>query len=345
MTQPFLGAIRTTLTGLRRFRWAQCQLDSIAQARTVRDAKARISTLPEGLDDTYGRILSQVPAAYVAVFLKALNWLAFAVVPLTLEQLWEAVAIERNTASIDEDSRLRGPHDVLELGKSLVRATAEGHVGLAHLSVRDYLLSSKIRDNAAVSQFALERREGSAGLAVDCLTYLFFEELRDGPSRTADEYVGRLKRLPMLKYAATAWPYHVKAAAAAAGGEVEHLVSRFFHPECRNNFMSWVQVLNADANFKWDVYPRHATPLYYASSFGLGWAVRSLLWVAGPAGKDDRVPPRDFVFAALRIALDHGDPWAAPALALYARAARATPALCQAMATFRVAAEVPACGR
>src|SRR6266568_394655 len=71
------------------------------------------------------------------------------------------------------------------------------------------------------------------------------------------------------------------------------------------------------------------------------WAVRSLLWVAGPAGKDDRVPPRDFVFAALRIALDHGDPWAAPALALYARAARATPALCQAMATFRVAAEVP----
>src|SRR5213080_3784234 len=66
----------------------------------------------------------------------------------------------------------------------------------------------------------------------------------------------------------------------------------------------------------------------------IGWAIRSFLWVAGPL-KEQRVPPRDFVFAALRIALDQRDPWAAPALAVYARAARATSALCEAMGTFR----------
>jgi len=75
------------------------------------------------------------------------------------------------------------------------------------------------------------------------------------------------------------------------------------------------------------------------------WEVRPLVWVAGPEGKSPRVPPRDFVFGALRVALDANDPWAEPALAAYARAARTTPALCEAMATFKVATDVQACRR
>jgi len=73
------------------------------------------------------------------------------------------------------------------------------------------------------------------------------------------------------------------------------------------------------------------------------WGVRPLVWVAGPEGKSPQVPPRDFVFGALRVALDAHDPWAEPALATYGRAARTTPALCEPMATFRVAADVPTC--
>ncbi len=76
---------------------------------------------------------------------------------------------------------------------------------------------------------------------------------------------------------------------------------------------------------------------------GVRWSARPLLWVAGPAGKGERVPPRDFVFAALRVALDRQDGWAAPALALYARAARSTAALCAPLATFRVAGDIAAC--
>ena len=77
----------------------------------------------------------------------------------------------------------------------------------------------------------------------------------------------------------------------------------------------------------------------------IGWSTRPLVWVAGPHLKDDRVPPRDFVFAALRLALDGNDAWAPPALALYARAARATPALCEALKTFRLTNEIPSCRR
>ncbi len=70
------------------------------------------------------------------------------------------------------------------------------------------------------------------------------------------------------------------------------------------------------------------------------WSARPLLWVAGPHLKDDRVPPRDFVFAALKMALERRETWAQPALALYARAARTTPALCAPLATFRLREDV-----
>ncbi len=77
----------------------------------------------------------------------------------------------------------------------------------------------------------------------------------------------------------------------------------------------------------------------------IAWQVRPLVWVAGPAGKSPRVPPGDFGFAALRLALDAHDPWSDAPLALYARAVRSTPALCEPLGTFRIAADVPACRR
>ena len=72
----------------------------------------------------------------------------------------------------------------------------------------------------------------------------------------------------------------------------------------------------------------------------VSWNVRPLVWVAGQEAKQDRVPARDFVFAALRLALDQHDTWAAPALAVYRRAAALTPGLCDALATFQLKSEV-----
>ncbi|HEV8305453.1 MAG TPA: hypothetical protein VGQ25_10855 [Gemmatimonadales bacterium] len=72
----------------------------------------------------------------------------------------------------------------------------------------------------------------------------------------------------------------------------------------------------------------------------LDWKNRPLVWVAGPEPKADRVPPQDFVFAALRLALDQHDTWSAPALTLYRRAADITSALCRPLGTFGLKAEV-----
>lgn len=70
------------------------------------------------------------------------------------------------------------------------------------------------------------------------------------------------------------------------------------------------------------------------------WANRPLVWVAGPESRGDRVPPQDFVFAALRLALDQHETWSPPAVALYRRAATVTSALCRPLGTFGLTTEV-----
>ncbi|HET7791059.1 MAG TPA: hypothetical protein VFK78_09705 [Gemmatimonadales bacterium] len=68
----------------------------------------------------------------------------------------------------------------------------------------------------------------------------------------------------------------------------------------------------------------------------LHWNTQPLVWVAGPEEKGDRVPPRDFVFAAARQALDEHQAWGDVVLAIYRRAATLTPALCEPLGTFQL---------
>lgn len=258
-----------------RFRWAACQLDALGQCRTIRDVKESLRTLPRGLNETYGRLLASIAPSDVRLVQKILTWLAFSSIPLTLHQLWEALAIEEGCESIDEESRLRSPQDIITLGNSLITLASDGHVMLAHLSVRDYLVSTEIGQHEETSKFSLQPSLGHHSLARDCLTYLFFSHLSSGPSTTQEEYLSRLKQHPLLTYAARYWFYHVRSGQQNA--ELQSHINRFFSPGARQNFMSWVQVLNADTPFKWNIFPAHATSLYYAASLGLNEAVRVLL--------------------------------------------------------------------
>jgi len=70
------------------------------------------------------------------------------------------------------------------------------------------------------------------------------------------------------------------------------------------------------------------------------WNSRPLVWVAGTEPKGDRVPAEDFVFAALQLSVEQHETWSPPAVALYRRAAAATPALCRPLDTFGLKAEV-----
>ena len=70
------------------------------------------------------------------------------------------------------------------------------------------------------------------------------------------------------------------------------------------------------------------------------WNKRPLVWVTGKETKADRVPAQDFVFAALKLAVDEHETWTGPVTALYRRAVTNAGALCKAFDTFGLGSEV-----
>lgn len=206
---------------------------------------------------------------------KILLWVAFAPIPLKTEALHEAIAIEADMTRLEEvkESRLNNPKDIFSLGGSLLAILEEGTVKLAHLSVRDYLLSKDIKNNPEVSMFGMDLIGANEELARCYFAYLSLDSLSSGPCRTQEDWERRRAKHPLLNHAAKGWTHHIRVAGITS--ELHRVLSDFFKPGPR--FMSWIQVLNTDWIFKWDEYPRHATPLYYAASFGLKEIVEGLV--------------------------------------------------------------------
>ncbi|KAF9233307.1 hypothetical protein BU15DRAFT_24064, partial [Melanogaster broomeanus] len=75
------------------FRWVQCQLDRLSSCRTNHDINKVLDTLPNGLYETYDRILSDVNEKEFDGWIakNTLLWLIGALRPLSLRLLVEAV--------------------------------------------------------------------------------------------------------------------------------------------------------------------------------------------------------------------------------------------------------------
>nr|OQO16740.1 hypothetical protein B0A51_15282 [Rachicladosporium sp. CCFEE 5018] len=257
------------------FRWAQCQLDSVCQLQTVRQIRTALRSLPAGLDETYGLILRNVPPGSSRIVRRVLLWLCFSIQPLSLGEVHEEVAIESDAVCIDSDDRLIRPEAILQLCGSLIVTSEEGYLSLAHLSVKDYLLSEAVAADNETKVYSMHECACHEELAELCLTYVSFHDFASGPSESAIEYVDRLQRHPLARHAAIAWPYHVRGCEPSAA--LQARVARFFAGNNKLCFLSWVQVLNGDHAFKWNLYPGWATPLYHGCSFGLYRAASTLV--------------------------------------------------------------------
>ncbi|KAI1210758.1 uncharacterized protein F4807DRAFT_451294 [Annulohypoxylon truncatum] len=261
-------SMQTQAAGM--FRWVQCQLEAFSKLRTIKAIRNSLTQLPQDLHETYDRILARVPKADQESARRILLWVAFAVTPLTLEEIHTAIAIDPQMSHLDEESLLRSPHDILDLVGGLVNVTNEGHITLAHMSVKDYLLSPQ-----ATNGFSLSIEKSYVLLFRCCMAYISFNDFKVGPSTTSEDYLERVRKYPLLRHAAISWPYYYRA--AIPSDDLNSAVMRLFQEENHKLFMSWVQIINADNPFSWDFYPRHATSLYYASTFGLTGIVQKLI--------------------------------------------------------------------
>ena len=106
-----------------RFRWVALQLNALKKCRTKTDLKKQLANLPQGLDKTYDQILlgiNEKDHDYAKTFLQ---WLSFAVHPLTLKELATTASIDfsaENGPEYQADNELQDIKDVLKICSSFI---------------------------------------------------------------------------------------------------------------------------------------------------------------------------------------------------------------------------------
>lgn len=276
-----------------RFRWVVCQLDEIKKCLKVETLRNTLRSLPKDLDSTYARILCNINEQHKKDALTILLWLTFSRMPLTIEEVAEATAINlKCSPQFDEDRRLRDPRDVLQICSSLVTISISkeerwyengdgddnkvdddnndyyvqkftGEIRLAHFSVKEYLVSDRIRLGLA-HYFSLDK-DPHAEIAQACLVYL----------QTANIDLENRSRSPLAQYSARYLCDHAKLATMkkeATNPFMDFLrnkeafvkSTRIYHPDYKHH-------LTANRTFE------PITPLYYASVFGIFEVFHQLL--------------------------------------------------------------------
>ena len=106
-----------------RFRWVALQLDELKECQTKAELKKQLADLPQGLDKTYDRILLGIKEqghGYAKIFLQ---WLCFAVHPLTLKELATTASVDfsaENEPVYKSDNKLQDIKDVLKICSSFI---------------------------------------------------------------------------------------------------------------------------------------------------------------------------------------------------------------------------------
>lgn len=212
-----------------------------------------LGSLPKTLDDTYERILCNIDQEHVQDALKVLIWLAFSARPLVVEEVAEATAITLDgSPSFNPTDRLRHPTDVLAICSSLISvssrpsdsslesssresSTHQYEVRLAHDSVKEYLLSERIKGTNAAF-YSISEASSNGFLARACLAYLMHFKK---PSN--DSTYSYLSEYPLLRYTAQEWEFHV-----TRSGDLNHhhhmtlMLTEFFLNQ-DHSFSNWLE--------------------------------------------------------------------------------------------------------
>ncbi|KAK6526495.1 hypothetical protein TWF694_005078 [Orbilia ellipsospora] len=215
------------------FRWVACQLEVLRGCFTRKELELALESLPATLEDTYERTLAAVDESRRLPLCQVLRWLCFSARPMHLDEICEVLAIDfeaKPRARYDPERCLQvNAARYFHQYSNLVSVTTVKMAGeeyrelrLAHLSVRDYLLSKKILGSSA-SYFYITEAVAQRSIAEACIVYLQqFDTKDDLP--TYDE---ALRDTPLARYAARYWSQHVqdaiKAAKAEVGTEVSHI--------------------------------------------------------------------------------------------------------------------------
>ncbi|CEJ82954.1 Putative Pfs, NACHT and Ankyrin domain protein [[Torrubiella] hemipterigena] len=238
------------------FRWAFCQLDSLARCRHEAAIERALDSLPQSLDETYRDMIKCIPMELKNDAVRLLQFLVHSERPITLAEAIEVIAtqIDEEPRGFDAKRRLFNETDVLSYCPGLVTVVqaSDKELHLAHFSVKEYLLGE--------SEFNITT--ASIPLTMTCLVYL---------TNISGSYDEITQRFPMSTYAAQSWTRH--ASLAQADANIVQATVRFLEEEV--TLRRWTHI--HEEYWRDDGGSPRASRLYYACLSGLINTARCLI--------------------------------------------------------------------
>jgi Ankyrin repeats (3 copies) len=246
-----------------------CQLELLCQAFPS-SVRRILEELPEGLDETYERILREIGKPNQKHAYRLLQCLVAADRPLRVEELAEVVAVDFDsggTPMLNPGWRWSDQQEaVLSACSSLVMIVKESDswiVQFSHFSVKEFLLSSRLAESSKdVSRYHIQLEPAHTILVQACLGVLL--GLDDSVDRDS------IESFPLARYAAQYWVKHARF------GNVSSRIADgmdCLFDEDRRHFATWLWIYNEDRYGDGSLSTMRpskpeAVPLYYAAHHG-----------------------------------------------------------------------------
>jgi ankyrin repeat protein len=205
-----------------RFRWVECQLDTISHHSSPATRRAAIKKLPRGLDATYIRMLQMIEEKseeYLEMACKAITWVIFARRLLTLEELTIAVSIAPGQEFTD-DQKL-DEKCLVEICSSFLNVNAQKRVSIAHFSVTEFFTTREFK-RKKINPYFVDDLQGHSQLLQTSLTWLSSSPFCGGLCETKTEFKDRYRNQRFL-YAAFYWQVHAKQCEESKNSQEEIL--------------------------------------------------------------------------------------------------------------------------
>ncbi|PQE15343.1 Ankyrin repeat domain-containing 52 protein [Rutstroemia sp. NJR-2017a WRK4] len=270
------------------FLWIKMLEDNLRSGKSTRQLESVIDHTPTGLEDLYNRNwnkISSLPEDDRTRAFSILRWVAFAVRPLSISEITEAILVKDDDSyndllvdelpdAIDEDYINT---EIVGLCESLVeiqRAGSDESLGartvqLTHFSVKQYIIYNMLPPGVTKIHGSLCSHEvfHSNELSKACLRYLGFRNTWQKPN-SADS---KLNNQAFRDYAASSWHQNITSTCSNYR-EVVDLVNKLFNP-ANENWHCWRRWFDTrDLMSKRSDKPESdilADPLYYASRLGI----------------------------------------------------------------------------
>lgn len=210
-TQSIIKEITAHSSGM--FRYAHCQLETIAKLRDRRMKKVQdvLRTMPKTIAESYQRILADAEQLDDwAIVERIILFVSFSTRPVTVTEVAEFAILEDDMTNID-------PEDRFDLTDALATISPmitirDGAITLAHKSVHDFFA-----EVSEPSSLFLLCQSADTAIAKKCLQYLRIPQepiagianMKHVKEPNTTHLNKLLKDYPLLDYAATHWSHHL----------------------------------------------------------------------------------------------------------------------------------------